>query len=110
MYETSTTSTDGQQTSANSSPSPGQCLRGFDPYLLRAQARRRAYELRSSEASTEDSAFVAAATRDAYTWVTQHTETWNEHWVEEGRPSPYEKFPQCDYFRDLFNVFETERV
>lgn len=76
----------------------------------RALARQLACELRKSEASTDDAAFVAAATRDTFTWVTQHTETWNEHWAEEGRPSPYEKFPQYDYFRDLFNVFEKERV
>jgi hypothetical protein len=50
------------------------------------------------------------ATRDAYTWVTEHTETYNEHWVEEKRPSPYERFPRFDYFEDLFKIFAAEQI
>jgi len=53
---------------------------------------------------------VQQATRDAYTWVTEHTETWNDHWVEERRPSPYEPFPKLPYLRDIFEIFETERI
>ena len=49
-------------------------------------------------------------TRDPYFWVTERTETYNEHWVEEKRPSPYEKFPAYDYFRDLFQIFEAEHI
>jgi len=49
-------------------------------------------QLRSEETSTEavqfDLDWVNAATADTFTWVTQHTQTHNEHWVEEGRPSP----------------------
>lgn len=33
------------------------------------------------------------ATEDPYIWATQYTKTYNEHWQEEGRPSPYEPFP-----------------
>jgi len=29
------------------------------------------------------------ATQNAFTWVTQYAKTWNEHWIEEGRPDPY---------------------
>ena len=50
------------------------------------------------------------ATRDPFIWVTEHTETYNEHWVEEKRPSPYEKFPRFDYFQDLFDVFDAEPI
>jgi len=50
------------------------------------------------------------ATCDAYTWVTQHTETWNEHWVEEGRPSPYERFPKLPYFAAIFEILDAERI
>jgi len=50
------------------------------------------------------------ATADTYTWVTEHTETRNEHWVEENRPSPYEKFPKFPYFQVLFRIFELESI
>ena len=42
--------------------------------------------------------------------MTEHTETYNEHWVEEQRPSPYEKFPPFEYFKDLFGIFELEQI
>lgn len=78
----------------------------------RAQARKLAYAQRKSEAAStgDDAKFAQDATRDVYTWVTEHTETWNEHWVEEGRPSPYEKFPRLPYFEVLFQVFERESI
>lgn len=47
---------------------------------------------------------------DPYDWVAQHTKTRNEHWREEGLPSPYEPFPQCAYFAGLFEAFDRERV
>src|ERR1035438_993755 len=51
-----------------------------------------------------------AATSDTFEWVTKHTQTYNEHWVEEGRPSPYEPFPPHDYFRLLFDALDVEPV
>jgi hypothetical protein len=51
-----------------------------------------------------------AAVRDPFTWVTQHTKTYNEHWMEEGRPDPYEPFPAYEYFRDTFELIDAERV
>ena len=50
------------------------------------------------------------ATSDTYRWATQHTKTYNEHWQEEGRPSPYEPFPCEEYFCDLFEAFDLERI
>jgi hypothetical protein len=53
---------------------------------------------------------VREATSDTYLWVTEYTKTYNEHWQEEGRPSSYEPFPRDEYFRDLFELFDLERV
>ena len=50
------------------------------------------------------------ATCDPYTWVTQHAKTYNEHWIEEGRPDPYEHFPEYPYFQDVFELIDAERV
>jgi hypothetical protein len=53
---------------------------------------------------------VQEATRDPFTWVTQYAKTWNEHWIEEGRPDPYEHFPPYEYFQDIFELIDGERV
>ena len=56
---------------------------------------------------------VREATSDTYRWVTAHTKTYNEHWVEEGRPSPYEPFPDANrypHLEDLFDLLEAERI
>jgi len=46
-----------------------------------------------------------------YRWATQYTETYNEHWKDEQRPSPYEPFPQrLPYLKPLFQVLELERI
>ena len=50
------------------------------------------------------------ATRDTYTWVTKYTKTYNEHWVEEGRPSPLEPFPPEEYFEDVFDIMDLRRI
>jgi hypothetical protein len=73
-------------------------------------AEAQACEQIKQDSVKGDADWVANATKDAFTWVTQHTETWNEHWHEEGRPSPNEKFPPYDYFRDLFTTFELEQI
>jgi len=46
------------------------------------------------------------ATRDPYTWATRYTETYNQHWVEEHRPSPYERFPSLASYPHLYDLFE----
>lgn len=53
---------------------------------------------------------MQAAIADTFTWVTQHTATYNEHWKKEGRPSPYEKFPPHPYFKVIFDAIENEEI
>jgi hypothetical protein len=53
---------------------------------------------------------VQEATDNTFIWVTQYAKTWNEHWVEEGRPGPYEHFPPFEYFRHIFELLDLERV
>jgi hypothetical protein len=53
------------------------------------------------------------AVRDPYLWATQYTETYNPHWVEEGRASPYERFPSYEeypHLSDLFELLSAERI
>lgn len=65
----------------------------------------------SIESGSPDDGRLTAAVSDPYCWATQYTETYNEHWVEEGRPSPYEPFPQrLPYLNPLFGVLEQERI
>jgi hypothetical protein len=64
---------------------------------------------RQREQSTTD-ARVLQATSDVYTWVTEHTETRNGHWVEEGFPSPYQRFPKLRYVAAIFEIMEAERI
>jgi hypothetical protein len=42
--------------------------------------------------------------------VTQYAKTYNEHWIEENRPDPYEYFPPYPYFQDVFDLIDLERV
>ena len=60
---------------------------GFDNSLAKAVRKRREREKgrRQAQPNERGPAWVDEATRDAYTWVTEHTETYNEHWVEEKR-------------------------
>jgi hypothetical protein len=56
---------------------------------------------------------IREAVCDTYTWVTEYTETYNEHWVEEGRPSPYEHFPpesEYPHIPFLFACLDEERI
>ena len=53
---------------------------------------------------------VKRAVADPYTWATQHTKTYNEHWVEEGRPSAYEPFPQHQYLAYVFAGIDLNRI
>jgi hypothetical protein len=57
-----------------------------------------------------DHPWTLEATRDTFTWVTRHTKTYNEHWREEGRPSPLEPFPEHEYFVHVFDVMDLERI
>lgn len=58
---------------------------------------------RSGRGNCGHAAARIAAVSDVYRWATEYTETYNEHWAEEGRSSPYEPFPQrLPYLRPLF--------
>jgi hypothetical protein len=54
---------------------------------------------------------IQEATNDAYIWATQYTKTYNPHWVEEGRPSPYEPFPtRWPHIELTFDLLALERI
>jgi hypothetical protein len=79
----------------------------------RQALRRRIEALRSetTRSNSSDNARLAAAVSDVYHWATEYTETYNEHWKEEGRSSPYETFPRhLPYLKPLFEAFELERI
>lgn len=82
----------------------------LDPRWGRAKATETLLVRQRSKPSQDLAERAREATRDPYTWVTSYTETYNEHFVEEGRPSPYEPFPQLPYFKPLFDMFESERI
>ena len=67
-------------------------------------------QLLREERNSAKNSQARAATADVFTWVTEYTETYNEHWQEEGRSSPYEKFPPYPYFQDLFDLLDLERI
>src|SRR5579864_1142751 len=79
----------------------------------RKTLRRRIKALRSTSGKSNcpQDAQLMTALSDSYRWATEYTETYNEHWAEEGRPSPYEPFPRrLPYLRPLFEAFELERI
>ena len=82
----------------------------FDPQWGRAKATEaiQARQFRRIPEQLKDRA--ARATADTFRWVTQYTQTYNEHWIEEGRPSPYEPFPAYPYFAAVFRIIDQERI
>lgn len=70
----------------------------------RATAKRREHAL------STDRRWVKTAIESPFSWATEHTMTYNEHWTVEGRPSPYEPFPRYEYIRHLFDIFDRERI
>ena len=58
----------------------------------------------------QDSQEVQEAVRNTLRWVRHHTKTYNPHWKVEGRPSPYEPFPNKPYFPPLLYALEKERI
>ena len=70
----------------------------------------RVVRLLQEEGNSAKSSHAREATADVFTWVTHSTETFNEHWQEERRPSPHEKFPPYSYFQDLFDLLDLERI
>ncbi len=89
----------------------------LDPWKAHAQARKKLADFSRFKPPEDLSVKVAdrdaraeLATRDPFDWVTKSTKTYNEHWMEEGRPEAYEHFPPFDYFKDLFGIFDAEQV
>lgn len=70
--------------------------------IRKALLNERDFEQMSQRASS--------ATTDTLTWVRRHTKTFNPHWKEEGRPNPYEPFPDKPYFTAIFTALEAERI
>lgn len=92
----------------------GQAL-ATQEILNRQRRRHQEYESVTKQQQEEELAAELAdragvAIEDPYLWVTTYTETFNEHWVEEGRPSPYEPFPKLPYFNPIFRIFDLERI
>ncbi len=78
--------------------------------LERLENRVKADAERNGPPAEELQKRVREATTDCFTWVTQYAKTYNEHWIEEGRPDPYEHFPPYEYFRVTFELIDAERV
>ena len=75
------------------------------------QRRIEALRRESVTGHSAEDARLREAISNPYRWATKHTQTYNEHWVEEGRPSPYEPFPQrLPYLEPLFQLFDLERI
>jgi len=74
--------------------------------LERLEIRLKQDIASSGQSEKELQKRVQEATADPFTWVTQYTKTKNEHWREEGRPTPYEHFPPYPYFRNIFDLLD----
>lgn len=77
----------------------------------RKTLKRRIDALRRASSGSCPFEDLGEALSDPYHWATEYTETYNEHWAEEGRPSPYEPFPRrLPYLKPLFELFELKRI
>jgi hypothetical protein len=87
---------------------------GLDFLKRQAEARLRlnltVAEQTKIKARDEHKANVELMTANAYVWATRHTKTYNEHWKEEGRPSPEEPFPDDPYFAYVFACMKLNPV
>src|ERR1700676_307411 len=78
---------------------------------------RRIEQLEAKQAQqkqlSNNAARVREATSNTYVWATCYTKTYNEHWQEEGRPSPYEPFPGPDVYPHIpyvFAILDQQRI
>jgi len=76
--------------------------------LAAAIAAQQSIELR--QVSPDDETDVTPAVRDCWTWLSQFTETKDNHWVEAGFPTPYRPFPQKPYFQPVLEEMDRESV
>jgi hypothetical protein len=78
---------------------------------LRALALCRIKQARELQTlRVETSERVKEALKHPLHWLQNHTKTYNEHWVEEGRRTPYESFPDKPYYGPLLDMFIAEPV
>lgn len=85
--------------------------------MARYELERREEELaraRAIESTTSDKEAqkrIREATINTGHWARHHTKTYNQHWFEEGRPTPYEPFPEhWKYFDVLFELYDREPI
>ena len=81
-------------------------MKSLEPRIALLEAKKREKEAAERRRSLVRETRVQRATADTYTWASQYTRTYNEHWVEEGRPSPYEPFPSAEEYPHLPILFE----
>lgn len=51
---------------------------------------------------------VRDATSSTYRWLRGFTETYNQHWKEQKRPTPYEPFPDWPFFPTVLEYLEDD--
>ena len=85
-------------------------IRGLKRTIERLMEEEQRKVNKGTSRRPTDDARIQKAMRDPYLWVTQYTKTNNEHWREEGRPSPYEPFPSWPYIADVFELLKAERI
>src|SRR5271165_2170023 len=96
-----------QRTIYNSTNRAPRSVRALGRAAILQLQRQQEQQNKRRESHAEE---VARLTRSAYAWVTEATETYNEHWLVENRPSPYEKFPRYPYLEALFEILDAERI
>ena len=74
------------------------------------EKERRQQEENRKKRTAFLSPFVQKAFRDPLSWTRYHTKTYNEHWKEEGRPSPLEPFPALEYFEHVLDILDLGRI
>lgn len=76
----------------------------------REEERARARNVESSTSALELQRRIREATRSPAYWMRNHTKTFNQHWVEEGRPAPNEHFPDWFFFEPMIEIIDREKV
>jgi hypothetical protein len=88
-------------------------MRSLKRRLEKVEEKLQQQLLAQKRPNPTDDPWVQGAIRDTYRWVTEFTKTWNEHWQEEGRPSPYEPFPpesEYPHIPLIFAQIDAERI
>lgn len=78
--------------------------------LLRLEKQKASEEDAQHRRSSGFSPWVQKAIQDPLIWTMRYTKTYNEHFENEGRPSPLEPFPQYEYFKHGFEIMDLGRI